>query len=89
MNTHYIISVVAKYVLQSKKMTSRAVARSLGIHHSTWQRYVKGQSRPTKAIKYKIIRFMRTQSFGDLVSDAFAEKRKRWRHTEYSVHNEQ
>lgn len=65
------IVTVCRYVLAMKTLSNRAVARSLNIHHRTWQRYLDGTSHPTRTVKNRIVKMMQVQSFEALVNDAF------------------
>jgi transcriptional regulator with XRE-family HTH domain len=63
-------STACHYVMAQKKLSARAIARVLGIHHSTWQGYLKGQHQPKAAIQRKISAMMQVKSFETLVAAA-------------------
>ncbi|MEZ4722911.1 MAG: helix-turn-helix transcriptional regulator [Flavobacteriales bacterium] len=75
--THIATITVCRYILDKMKMSNRAVARALGIHHRTWQRYVGGESSPTPHIKYKMVKLMRAENYMALINTAFAHYREK------------
>jgi predicted transcriptional regulator len=64
-------ATVCRYVLERKMLSIRATAQLVGIHHRTMQRYLMGECRPSREVKYKIARLMQVKSFEELVRDAF------------------
>lgn len=56
--------------MAKKKLSARAIARVLGIHHSTWQGYLAGKHRPDAAIRKKIRIMMQEENFESLVAAA-------------------
>lgn len=63
-------STVCHYVMEQKKLSARAVARVLGVHHSTWQAYLAGKHQPKAAIQRKISALMQVKSYDKLVEAA-------------------
>lgn len=69
--TNYPITArVCKYVMDQKDVSARDATRMLDIHHSTWQRYLKGVYRPSDEVKKRLVRMMRFHSFRELVDAA-------------------
>lgn len=71
MKTNITTITVCRYVVETRAISIRAIARALGIHHRTMQRYLDGSSRPNREIKYKIIRMMNASNYDELVHEAF------------------
>lgn len=71
MQKHPIIAKVCWYIMSQKKLTGRALAALLKIHHSTVQRYLKGQHQPPPVIKQRMAKLMEVASFKELVAKAF------------------
>lgn len=71
MKKHPIPAKVCRYILLKKNLTYRALARGLQIHHSTLQRYLKGLHEPEPAIKQRMAKFMKANSYLELVKSAF------------------
>lgn len=70
---HETTAVVCRYVMRQLRLSGRAMARELGVHHRTWQRYVDGSRRPPKEVKSTLARLMQVDAFIDLI-------RMAWRH---------
>ncbi|MEZ4722204.1 MAG: helix-turn-helix transcriptional regulator [Flavobacteriales bacterium] len=71
MKKYPIAAKVFQYVLVQKRLTGRALASILKIHHSTLQRYLKGQRQPTPVVKQRMAKLMQVGSFKELVTKAF------------------
>jgi transcriptional regulator with XRE-family HTH domain len=71
MKKYPIAAKVCQYILVQKRLTGRALASILKIHHSTLQRYLKGQRQPTPVVKQRMAKLMEEASFKDLVMKTF------------------
>lgn len=71
MGKYKTTATVCRYAVEIKKVSHRAMSRLLGIHHSTWQRFVNGSSSPAPPIRYKLVRLMEASNFEELIQQSF------------------
>ncbi len=69
-------AVVCGYVMIEKKISGRALAKKLGIHFTTWHRYVRGEHRPNAALKARLVSMMGAENFIELIQRAYKDKRR-------------
>ncbi|GEM_PF-3533826 len=69
-------ALVCGHVMIAKKISGRALARQLGIHFTTWHRYVRGERRPNTTIKARLVSMMGVENFIELIQRAYKDKRR-------------
>jgi len=75
-NTKYkTTAIVCRYVMRTKMMSGRALAKQLGIHFTTWHRYARGERWPKAAIKAQLVTIMGLENFTELIQIAFKARR--------------
>lgn len=61
---------VASYVMELTKLSGRKLAKRLGIHHKSWQRYLDGSRKPKRSVKEALTEMMQMDSYNALVKAA-------------------
>lgn len=67
---------VCSYVQQQTGQSIRSIASQLGIHHTSWLRYSKGERAFTRKVKSALLRLMHVASYQDLLRSAYRPYRQ-------------
>tara|TARA_B100000508_G_scaffold140124_1_gene140212 strand:- start:3717 stop:3974 length:258 start_codon:yes stop_codon:yes gene_type:complete len=62
---------VCSYVMRKKMISGRALAKKLGVHYTTWHRYVRGERRPNLRIKAHLALLMGANNYVELIHMAY------------------